>query len=331
MPELGIVSGATGTLKVLIDWAPLVQQVPQWQQLTDTLDDAYFARHGDFERWRAALRALPELKVDAMRLREGVQIDGAATAQQQQALRDALMGLHPWRKGPFTLFGVTIDTEWRSDWKWQRLIPHLPGLQGQRILDVGCGNGYFGWRALGAGAACVVGVDPSLLFLLQHLAISRYLKDRPNWLLPLPFEAVPAAAFDTVLSMGVIYHRRDPLEHVLRLYACTRPGGRLVLESLVVTGQENLLPQARYARMRNVHLVPTVTQLCEWMRSAGFTEVETVDVTPTSLEEQRSTSWMHFESLAQALDADNPALTVEGYPAPVRAIVIGQRPAQGRL
>ena len=83
--------------------------------------------------------------------------------------------------------------------------------------------------------------------------------------------------------------------------------------------------------MRNVHLVPTVTQLCEWMRSAGFTEVETVDVTPTSLEEQRSTSWMHFESLAQALDADNPALTVEGYPAPVRAIVIGQRPAQGRL
>ena len=260
-------------------------------------------------------------------LTDGVCISGDVTPAQQSALTAALMGLHPWRKGPFELFGVKIDTEWRSDWKWQRLAPHLPDLDGQRILDVGCGNGYFGWRLLGAGAACVAGVDPSLLFLLQHLAISRYLPGQPNWLLPLPFEAVPVARFDTVLSMGVIYHRRNPLEHVARLHSFTRPGGRIVLESLVVEGTANLQPQARYARMRNVHLVPTTTQLCDWLQAAGFTSVELVDVTTTTIEEQRSTSWMRFESLAQALDPADPGRTVEGYPAPLRAIVVGQRPS----
>jgi tRNA (mo5U34)-methyltransferase len=30
-------------------------------------------------------------------------------------MRQALMGLSPWRKGPFDLFGVHVDTEWRSD------------------------------------------------------------------------------------------------------------------------------------------------------------------------------------------------------------------------
>jgi tRNA (mo5U34)-methyltransferase len=50
-----------------------------------------------------------------------------------------------------------------------------------------------------------------------------------------------------------------------------------------------------------------------------------VDLNRTTTDEQRSTPWMRFESLAQCLDPDNPELTVEGYPAPLRAVVLATR------
>ena len=310
-----------------LNWQPLLDEFPQWQTLAAALSQETLARHGDYQRWQQAIDALPALSVDRVSFTAQVTITGNADADQRAALENSLRTLHPWRKGPFDLFGVQIDTEWRSDWKWQRLSPHLPSLTGASVLDVGCGNGYFGWRALGDGARMVVGVDPTLLFFMQHLAISRYLPDRQNWLLPITFEELPVAQFNLVLSMGVIYHRRDPAEHVAQLFRCCHPGGHLVLESLVVEAPENLQPQGRYARMRNVHLVPTPEQMADWLLQAGCRDVRIVDITPTTVAEQRSTDWMHFESLAQALQPDDPSLTIEGLPAPVRAIVIGQRPA----
>lgn len=309
------------------DWQPLLQQFPQWQQLQPDLSIETLSRHGDYARWQQALRTLPELNVEDYAFTDRVTVSGAITEQQQAELRNALQQLHPWRKGPFELFGVHIDTEWRSDWKWRRLLPHLLPLNGGSVLDVGCGNGYFGWRALQAGAGLVVGVDPTLLFFMQHLAISRYLPDQPNWLLPVTFEALPPAHFDLVLSMGVIYHRRDPMAHISELLNCTRPGGQLVLESLVVTGTENLQPEGRYARMRNVHLVPTAEQMAQWLEQAGAESVSIVDTTVTTIEEQRSTDWMRFESLSDCLNPEDHTLTVEGLPAPVRAIVIARCPA----
>ena len=118
----------------------------------------------------------------------------------------------PWRKGPFRFFGLEVDAEWRSDMKWDRLHPHLGTLDGEEVLDVGCGNGYFGWRMLDQGAAYVLGIDPSVRFLVQFLAVQAYLEDTRIDLLPLRSEDLPAdmACFDTVFSMGVIYHRRNP-------------------------------------------------------------------------------------------------------------------------
>lgn len=285
--------------------------------------------HGDMPRWLAALAALPDLRAERVELGDLVTAEGSVTAPQQALLHAALMQLHPWRKGPFSLFGVHVDSEWRSDWKWQRLSPHLAPLGGQRVLDVGCGNGYFGWRMLAAGARQVVGVDPTLLFCLQHQAVNGYLAPRigaaANQVLPVRFEELPAATFDSVFSMGVIYHRRDPLEHTQRLFRHTCPGGQVVLESLVVEGPEPLCAPDRYARMRNVWNVPTAALLASWLEQAGFVDVRLVDVTRTSLDEQRATPWMRFESLAQALAADAGS-TVEGHPPPVRAIALGRKP-----
>lgn len=295
-------------------------------RITERLSSAH---HGDYPAWRASLDALPDLACTEIAMGDTVAALGTASAHQQQLLRDALMGLHPWRKGPFNLFGVHVDCEWRSDLKWQRVAPHLE-VSGATVLDVGSGNGYYGWRMLEAGAELVLGVDPTVLFSMQHQAVNKYLNDQRNWVVPLRFEELPEHQFDSVFSMGVIYHRRDPRAHVERLFAYTRPGGQVVLESLVVTGSQDLKPGGRYARMGNVHVVPTPNALCDWLRQAGFAQVRVADVTTTTTDEQRSTNWMRFQSLAEALDPRDPSRTVEGYPAPVRAVVVGQRPAHGK-
>ena len=282
--------------------------------------------HGDLPRWRAALQALPRLPLRA-ELRQAVPELGVP-AENRQELREALLRLHPWRKGPLRLGGVDIDTEWRSDWKWKRIAPHVD-LSDCSVLDIGCGNGYYGLRMLGQGARFVVGIDPTVLYVMQWLACRHFSGPLPNFVLPLALEdlpeGAPAEGFDAVFSMGVLYHRRDPRKHLERLRSLLRPDGTLVLETLVLpAGRDDdlLEPQGRYARMPNVHAIPGAAVLQGWVEEAGFGSARLVDRTATSTREQRSTPWMPFESLSEALDPADRARTVEGHPAPVRAVLL---------
>lgn len=290
-------------------------------------------RYGDLPRWQAALRALPDIPVASVNL--DCSAVGATAAQPlagrvRASLEEALQGLHPWRKGPFDLFGVHIDTEWRSDWKWQRIAGEVAPLPGRRVLDVGCGSGYHCWRMRGAGAAEVIGIDPTPLFVLQFRALQHYLQQPGIHVLPLAMQDVPPRlrAFDTVFSMGILYHRRSPLDHLLDLRDTLRPGGELVLETLVIEGGEGatLVPPGRYARMGNVWFLPSPATLLAWLRKLGFRDPRLVDVSVTSTEEQRRTPWMRFHSLADFLDPDDQTRTVEGYPAPRRAVVMATAP-----
>ena len=77
--------------------------------------------------------------------------------------------------------------------------------------------------------------------------------------------------------------------------------------------------------MPNVWFLPSCATLQSWLQKSGFKKIRLADVNQTTTEEQRSTEWMNFESLGQALDADNPALTIEGYPAPKRAVFIAEK------
>ena len=299
---------------------------PLARQCVDGLRDN---KHGDMARWLRALAALPNRGAAAASFGAAVTVGSAAdlSRPQRQALCAALKELAPWRKGPFRLFGVRIDAEWRCDRKWARVAPHVD-LAGRRVLDVGCGNGYYGWRMLAAGAASVTGIDPSPLFTLQHGAVCHYVAaehQRSNVVLPLRLEDFRAsAAFDAVFSMGVIYHRRDPAAHARLLAAHARDDALLVLESLVVDGAP-VKPRGRYARMNNVRVVPNVALLISWARTAGFARAEVVDIATTTTEEQRATEWMPYQSLAHALDPQDATRTVEGYPAPRRAVVVARR------
>lgn len=304
--------------------------------------------HGDLPRWQAAVSALSGLSpsvvdLTADTLHWGTPDDLPATLTPE-ALRQTLMQLHPWRKGPFAVFGTVIDTEWRSDWKWQRVQPHLSPLRGRRVLDVGCGSGYHLWRMLGEGAALAIGIEPMLLYVEQFRLFRQWQPAAPALVLPLTLEDMTPyqqPAFDTVFSMGVLYHRREPLAHLQELKSWLAPGGELVLETLVIPdgdissgdlsgddlfGNDNreLVLPGRYARMRNIWSLPTVARLQQWLGEAGFDNVRLVDLNRTSVEEQRRTPWMTFDSLADCLDPEDSSRTVEGHPAPLRATLLAE-------
>jgi tRNA (mo5U34)-methyltransferase len=286
-------------------------------------------KHGDLSNWKTILQQLPEVTPSQRLLdADAIQIGAAndLSFSQQQQLRRNLLALHPWRKGPYQLFGIDIDSEWRSDWKWHRLKQHIAPLKHRLVLDVGCGNGYHAWRMLGAGAKMIVGIDPTLLSVMQFQVIKKLHGAAPVYVLPLGIEAVPndLQIFDTVFSMGVLYHRRSPIDHLLELKGCLKIGGELVLETLVIDGGlgEVLVPEGRYAKMRNVWFLPSCATLMSWLTRCGFSNIRLLDVTTTSIEEQRRTEWMRFHSLQDFLQADNHALTCEGHPAPKRAIFI---------
>jgi len=290
--------------------------------------------HGRQPEWQAALAQLPPLQAsgtdfNGSAVRVGTAVDADETARAQ--LLVSLQALIPWRKGPYDLFGISVDTEWRSDWKWERVFPHLSPLDGRLVLDVGCGSGYHLWRMLGAGAQAVIGIDPTLLFIMQFQLVKRYAGNHPVWMLPLKSEDLPdlrQKGFDTVFSMGVLYHRRDPLGHLQELRRALRAGGELVLETLVVEGDVHtaLMPHDRYAKMRNVWFIPSVAMLSLWLKRLGFTTIKVVDVTATSVGEQRCTAWSKGESLADFLDPHDARRTLEGYPAPLRATLIASTP-----
>ena len=294
------------------------------QQISSGLNNA---RHGDLPRWENALSELPEIEAAEIILdASAITVKGQhkLDTEKNSELKTALQQLMPWRKGPYSIHDVEINTEWHSDWKWDRLKDHILPLQGKTILDVGCGNGYHGWRMLGEGAKLVIGIDPSPLFVMQYQAIRHFVGHYPLYVLPLGIEHVPEKlyAFDTVFSMGVLYHRRSPIDHLLQLKNCLQSGGQLVLETLVIEGNKNqiLLPENRYAKMRNVWFIPSADAICHWLKRCGFTEISMVDINTTSIEEQRTTEWMPYESLVDFLDPEDHSLTIEGYPAPKRAV-----------
>jgi tRNA (mo5U34)-methyltransferase len=324
----------------MIDYTDLFKQLRRtglrdWLKTLPPLlaESSFVAKHGDYPKWKAILEALPpiepstvDLTTDCIRVGMSDDSDQHTLAKLEQLLRR----LRPWRKGPFNLFGIHIDAEWRSDLKWNRLCGYIEPLGGRKVLDVGCGNGYYCWKMAGAGAELIIGIDPTLLYVMQNFAIKHYVGPQPVYVLPLGIDDVPAKlnAFDTVFSMGVLYHRRSPIDHLFQLLDCLRKGGQLVLETLVIDGGAGqiLVPEERYAKMRNVWFLPSCATLISWLKRCGFTDIQLIDVTKTTPEEQRVTKWMEFESLTDFINPHDPNLTIEGLPAPKRGIFLAKKP-----
>lgn len=249
--------------------------------------------------------------------------------QHRSEIEKNLRSFMPWRKGPFSVFGVEIDAEWRSEKKWHRLVPHLPDLQGKVIADVGCNNGYYMFKMMASKPAFILGFEPSV----QHYYCFKALNSMAGYpnqdidLLGVEHLGYFKESFDVIMLMGVIYHRVSPIDVLRDVFAALRPGGTLVMESQGIPGEEPiaLFPEKTYAKAPGTYFVPTGSCLSHWMKRAGFRDVVSCSQSPMSPDEQRKTEWMVFESYQDYLDPENNNLTVEGYPAPVRLILTGKK------
>lgn len=288
--------------------------------------------HGDLTKWKETIRELPGTKHESAAPDGDAVVIGSGELSSKtiDRIRVLLQNLTPWRKGPFNIHGIDLDAEWRSDMKWDRIRDSIEPLEGRNILDVGCGNGYYAFRMKSAGAIRIIGIDPTILFVCQFLALKKMSATTSIHVLPLRLHELPpeSKSFDTTFSMGVLYHRRDPAEHLAQLRDTLQPGGELVLETLVLPGDKPAVvqPENRYARMRNVWCLPTVPALETWLQEAGLLNIRVADLSKTTVDEQRTTPWMPFESLAESLDPSDSSLTVEGLPAPMRAVITCNAP-----
>lgn len=249
---------------------------------------------------------------------------------QQHEIRENLKAFMPWRKGPFSVFGIDIDAEWRSERKWDRLQDRLPDLSGKVVADIGSNNGYYMFRMVPHSPRFVLGFEPSV----QHYYCFKALNgiagcsNLDTELLGVEHVGFFKEAFDVIFLMGIIYHRVSPVELLKDINTALKPGGTLIVESQAIPGDEPvaLFPEKTYAKVPGTYFVPTGTTLKNWLLRTGYDQVDLFCSHPMNSAEQRQTEWMMFESYGNYLDPDDPSLTVEGYPAPWRVFLTASKP-----
>ena len=227
--------------------------------------------------------------------------------------------LKPWRKGPFKINDLFIDSEWKSFIKFNSLKPHL-NLKDKDILDVGGNNGYYAFRMLEFNPKSIEIFDPSALFNLQFEFINTFIKSNIQYKL-LGVEHIPmySKKFDVIFCMGVLYHRKDPIEMLKEVKAGLKENGEVILDTLIIEGNEEIaLSPMRYAKMKNVYFIPTLKTLYNWIERAKFKDVEFIGKRYTTTNEQRKTEWIDGESLESFLNKTQTK-TIEGYEPPLRA------------
>ena len=288
---------------------------------------AFQVNNGNIPKWNEVIENLSDISMGNLSFNAPyLSVNGIGSTSDNIELN--LKKLLPWRKGPYLLNDLNLESEWQGDMKWQRLKNKITPLKNRRVLDVGAGNGYFTFRMGLEGAKKALGIEPFLLFNFQYAAIDALIKQNSNTILiPLRLEEMPSMpVFDSVFSMGVLYHQRNHMEHLSLLKKMMAPNSELILETLIVEGPKNysLIPEGRYANMRNVYCLPSIETLKSWLLNSGYTNINVVDVSQTTIEEQRRTQWIGDKpaSLEDFLDPSNPSLTQEGYPAPTRAVIL---------
>jgi tRNA (mo5U34)-methyltransferase len=260
---------------------------------------------------------MPEFRVNQITFGDAIQIKGEFDEKMVYEVAKKLM---PWRKGPFEIGNIFIDSEWQSFIKYNLLQKHF-NLENKIVADVGCNNGYYMFRMLSQNPKKIVGFDPIALFKIQFDFVNHFVKSDKLVYELLGVEHLPyyEEKFDTIFCLGVLYHRSDPINMLKQLKSALRNGGEVILDTFIIDGEDEVvLSPKRYAKMRNVYFIPTINALKNWVEIAKFKKFEVLEIKPTDLNEQRKTDWIEGESLNNFLNADGTK-TIEGYPPPIRA------------
>ena len=242
---------------------------------------------------------------------------------QSELIQECAIALKPWRKGPFRLNNLFIDSEWQSNIKYNLLSPYFD-LKDKVVADIGCNNGYYMFRMREQNPREIIGFDPGANFYLQFLFINLFAKTDIKFEL-LGVEHLPfyEKKFDFIFMLGVLYHRSDPVGSLKSLAKALNKSGEIIIDTFMIDGDEDvaLSPASTYSKIPNIYFVPTVNCLRNWLVRAGFCDIEILAITKTDANEQRKTDWIDSQSLEDFLDPNDPTKTVEGYPAPKRVYV----------
>ncbi|RKV93130.1 MAG: tRNA 5-methoxyuridine(34)/uridine 5-oxyacetic acid(34) synthase CmoB [Campylobacter sp.] len=256
-----------------------------------------------------------ELKFDDI-----VEISANLTPVERKETLQTALNLRSWRKGPFKIDDIFIDSEWRSFVKFNLLAPHMD-LADKVVGDIGCNNGYYLFRMLPKRPKKLIGFDPGVMSFLQFKFIDAFARSDIEYEL-LGVEHLPhyGVKFDALFCLGVLYHRSDPVRTLKELKGALNAGGELFLDTMYLDMQGDfaLSPKNTYSKIPNIYFVPTISALLNWCERANFKDAQILATKPTDAHEQRKTEWILGQSLGDFLDPADPTRTVEGYPAPKR-------------
>ena len=243
---------------------------------------------------------------------------------QKVELKKILQSFMPWRKGPFSICGIDIDAEWQSNLKWNRVYSVLDSLTDKVVCDLGCGNGYYMYRMLPYKPKFVLGMDPTYKYKMSFDFLNSMAKEDMLKLELFGYNELEffPDTFDTILCMGVLYHHKDPIQILELCKKALKKGGQLIIESIGIPGDSPtfLMPENRYARMKNIWFIPTSTSLDILLRRLGFRNVQCHFNEIMSTQEQRRTEWANVDSFENFLDPTDSSKTEEGYPSPTRML-----------
>ena len=294
-------------------------------------DNKNFSNHGNLQQWKNILTKLPDISTNYLDFsKECIQIGNPKeiNLSQLEILEKGLLNLRPWRKGPFNIFGLEIDSEWRSEKKWQRVEDYLPKIKGMRIGDIGCSNGYYSYKLLKLEPELIVGMDKTSLFIIQFLATKFYAKQIQE-LIILPCSAEEFNPefidFDLLLSMGILYHAKNPSNHLASLQRLVKKNGYIILETIISNLKQNINigKNQTYAGMSNIGTIFTKDNLIKLLNVSGFKNIQVINDSFTNISEQRTTKWMQGKSLSDFILSNGG--TLEGYPPVCRTIFIAQK------
>ncbi|RLA67482.1 MAG: tRNA 5-methoxyuridine(34)/uridine 5-oxyacetic acid(34) synthase CmoB [Epsilonproteobacteria bacterium] len=278
----------------------------------------------NIQPYQKAISALKSYEDVTITLGDKVEIFIKTLSEKdRQQIEDTAILMKPWRKGPFVLNNLLIDSEWQSQIKYNLLEPHF-NLKNKIVGDIGCNNGYYLFRMLSQKPQKLIGFDPSAIYYSQFLFMNHFIKsDIIYELLGVEHVAEYEHRFDTLFCLGVLYHRSDPVAMLKSLFKGLNKAGELILDTFMIDGEEEicLTPKYRYSKIPNIYFVPTINALKNWCYRAGFETVEVLAVKKTEHTEQRKTAWIDTQSLEDFLDPNDPKKTVEGYPAPKRVYI----------
>lgn len=252
-----------------------------------------------------------------------IEISANVDDKIKNQIYETAISLKPWRKGPFDILQTYIDSEWQSFIKFNILKPFL-NLQGKVVGDIGCNNGYYLFRMLNFNPAKLVGFDPCIRPYLQFKFINHFVNSNINFEL-LGVEHLPfyEHKFDTLFCLGVLYHRSDPIKCLKELKISLNNNGELFLDTMIINSDKEiaLCPSKTYSKIPNIYFVPSIKALQNWCERAKFKDFTILATKKTDNNEQRKTSWIDGESLGNFLSEEDENITIEGYPAPLRAYI----------